>query len=109
LRKITRGADYRALIDANVQAVLNDMFPNNEADKLSRLTNRLAILVAALVMCGNELGRIEASGVSLLRNPGACAQIAPGFVSLKLSSSSPLGTCRSSWPPERFRPFSTDG
>ena len=53
MRKITRGADYQKLIDANVQAVLNNKVPHDDADLLTDLTNCLAILVAAIVMCNN--------------------------------------------------------
>ncbi len=53
MREITRGADYQKLIDANVQAVLNNTVPHGDADLLTDLTNCLAILVAAIVMCNN--------------------------------------------------------
>ena len=53
MSKITRGADYQKLIDANVQAVLNNKVPHKDADLLTDLTNCLAILVAAIVMCNN--------------------------------------------------------
>ena len=53
MRKITRGADYQKLIDANVQAVLNNTVPHGDVDLLTDLTNCLAILVAAIVMCNN--------------------------------------------------------
>ena len=54
MRKITRGTDYQKLIDANVQAVLNNTVPRDDAeDRLTHLTNCLAILVAAIAMCNN--------------------------------------------------------
>ena len=53
MRSITRGTEYQKLIDANVQAVVNNSLPHESADKLTQLTNSLAVLVAAIVMCNN--------------------------------------------------------
>jgi hypothetical protein len=52
LRSVTRA--YQKIIDATVKAYLNDNPPPDEgADQLTRPTNRLAILVAAIVLSKN--------------------------------------------------------
>jgi hypothetical protein len=48
---MARSANHQTLIDVNLQAVLDNTVPDGDADKVSQLTNRLAILVAAIVIC----------------------------------------------------------